>query len=277
MTSAAPAANHPSIEAPLRRWLQAVPSAAIALSGGVDSSVLAAVASEELGSRALAVTGISASLTDAELTAIRDFCGRRGLAHATVTTHELENADYVANSPDRCYFCKAELFRAIGRIARERGLSLVLDGTHAEDLAGHRPGKRAADELGVRSPLAELGATKAEVRALARRLGIANADRPASPCLSSRIAYGLPVTAERLSRVGRAEALLRELGFADLRVRLHESVARIEVPRTELTRVVEHAERIARELKAMGFTYVTLDLAGLRSGSLLEVLREPPP
>ena len=194
--------------------------------------------------------------------------------HATVTTHEMQNPDYVANSTERCYFCKAELFRAIGAIAVARGFRTVVDGTHADDLQGHRPGKRAADENGVRSPLAEIGATKTAVRALAQVLGIAAADRPASPCLSSRIAYGVPVTIERLTRVGRAEALLRSLGFRELRVRLHDSgIARIEVPKSELERAAGLADTLARELRTLGFTYVTLDLDGLRSGSLLEALR----
>jgi pyridinium-3,5-biscarboxylic acid mononucleotide sulfurtransferase len=277
MSSARETAEAPLIEAPLRAWFGGVESVAVALSGGVDSSVVAAVAALELGPRALAVTGVSESLPGAELEAITRFCAERHLAHATVNTRELSNPDYVANSPERCYFCKRELFDVIGTVASARGFAVVVDGTHAEDLQGHRPGKRAAVERGVRSPLAEIGATKASVRALARSLGVAGADRPASPCLSSRIAYGVPVTAERLTRVGRAEAILKSLGFCELRVRLHDSIARIEVPKAELGRAVTNADTILRELKALGFTYVTLDLAGLRSGSLLEVLREPTP
>ncbi len=276
MSSTVPLAD-PSeqLEERLRARLRALPSAVVALSGGVDSSVVAALAAEELGARALAVTGISPSLATSELEAIRAFCGARGLAHVSVETHELARPGYVENSPDRCYHCKSELFGVLAEVARARGFAHVLDGTTAEDLGGHRPGRRAAVELGVLSPLVETGASKRDVRAIARRLGLRNAERPSSPCLSSRIAYGVSVTPERLDRVGRAEAVLRGLGFSQLRVRLHDSIARIEVPRGELARAVEHADVIARELKALGFVYVTLDLAGLRSGSLLEVLRDP--
>ncbi|MBI5510054.1 MAG: ATP-dependent sacrificial sulfur transferase LarE [Deltaproteobacteria bacterium] len=258
----------------LRARLRSFDTVVVALSGGVDSTVLAAVAVIELGERALAVTGVSPSLAAVELAAIRRFCAARALAHATVLTREMQNPGYTANSPERCYFCKRELFLAIGELARARGFALILDGTNADELRGHRPGKRAAAELEVVSPFVDIGATKDEIRALARDLGLEVADKPASPCLSSRIAYGVPVTVERLTRVGRAESRLRELGFHELRVRLHDSIARIEVPKHELSRVLEHADRITRELQELGFVYVTLDLAGLRSGSLLEAVAE---
>jgi uncharacterized protein len=262
------------VEAALRRLLRELPSAVIALSGGVDSSVVAALAAEELGARALAVTGVSASLATSERDDIRALCKRLGLAHAEVETNELSVAGYVQNSPDRCYFCKSELYDRLAAVARERDMSVVLDGMTADDLHGHRPGKRAADERGVRSPLVEVGAGKAAVRAIARRLGLSNAERPSSPCLSSRIAYGVAVTPERLGRVGQAEEVLRRLGFPEVRVRLHDKIARLEVPRPALLRAAEHAAEITRELRALGFVYVTLDLAGLRSGSLLEVFQE---
>ena len=268
-----PPAN--DVEQRLRARLAALPSAVVALSGGVDSSVLAALAALELGSRALAVTGVSPSLSTSELTAIEGFCKERGLAHVAVDTRELERPGYVENSPDRCYHCKTELFTVLARVARDRGVGPVIEGTNADDLSGHRPGRRAAAELGVLSPLVEVGATKADVRAIARRLGLSNAERPSSPCLSSRIAYGISVTPERLERVGRAEAALKARGFPELRVRLHGDIARIEVPRRDLVRVSEQADAIVAELRALGFVWVTLDLAGLRSGSLLEVLRDP--
>ena len=282
MSSTRAVPSSESLEARLRAELGGLGSVAVALSGGVDSSVVAVVAAEELGSRALAVTGVSASLNASELDLILALCRRHGLAHLAVNTNELTNPDYIANSPERCYFCKCELFSAIRAVAEQRGVKVIVDGTHAEDLRGHRPGKRvaqrvAADELGIRSPLAELGATKEQVRALARSLEIPNAERPSSPCLSSRIAYGVPVTRERLERVGRAENVLRSLGFQSLRVRLDDHTARIEVPRAELDRTVQAADRIVSELKRLGFIYVTVDLEGFRSGSLLEVLREPPP
>ncbi|MBI3179290.1 MAG: ATP-dependent sacrificial sulfur transferase LarE [Deltaproteobacteria bacterium] len=267
----------PDLEAALRARLRRLDSALVALSGGVDSSVVAALAAQELGQRALAVTGVSASLPQDDLQEIEALCATLGLAHTTVTTRELMSPGYVANSPERCYFCRDELYGALKRLAAERGFAAVIDGTTADDMRGHRPGRRAAGEHDIISPLLEAGAGKAEVRALARKLGLDNALRPASPCLGSRIAYGVPVTVERLERVGRAESYLRSLGFSDLRVRLHDAIARIEVPVHELGRAAEHAPAIVVELKRLGFVYVTLDLAGLRSGSLLEVVRGDAP
>jgi uncharacterized protein len=220
------------------------------------------------------VTGVSPSLAPEELAAIRAFCAERGIAHETVETREMSRPGYVANAPDRCFHCKSELFDALGLLAAARGIGCLVEGTHAEDLASHRPGHAAARERGVRSPLAEAGATKADVRALARRLGLSNAERPASPCLSSRIAYGLEVTVPRLDRVRRAERVLHELGFDECRVRLHEtdgaSIARIEVPPAHLARAASLGPRLGAALRAIGFTWVTLDLLGQRSGSLLE-------
>jgi uncharacterized protein len=265
-----------TLQQALHDRLASLSSAVIALSGGVDSSVVAAVAAKALGARALAVTGVSASLAAGAVDDIASFCRDLGLAHHTVVTHELERPEYVANTPQRCYHCKHELFSQLAAIARERGLAHVVDGTTAEDLHGHRPGHQAALELGVLSPLVDLGANKDDVRAMARHLGLRNAERPASPCLSSRIAYGDTITAERLARVGRAEASLQAMGFAQVRVRLHDTIARVEVPTSELVHLSENAPAIVRELTRLGFVYVTLDLAGLRSGSLLEALVPPP-
>ncbi len=262
-----------TVEAALRQRLAGLPSALVALSGGVDSSVVAALCAQVLGERAMAVTGVSPSLDAQELAEIRALCARLGLRHEAVETHELTQPGYVQNAPNRCYFCKTELYGVLGRVAKERGFAIVLDGMTADDLSGHRPGKRAADEHQVLSPLLEVGARKIDVRAIARRLGLTNADRPSSPCLSSRIAYGISVTPERLSKVGRAEAYLKALGFAEVRVRLHDSIARIEVPRAELARALERSAEITAELRRIGFVYVTLDLAGLRSGSLLEAVQ----
>jgi len=276
MSTPVPSTNIERLEHALRQMIASLPGAAIALSGGVDSSVVAALAVAELGSRALAVTGASASLAPEELTAIRALCAARGLAHVVVETHELASPAYVENTPERCYHCKSELYQRIATVAATRGLAVLLDGTTADDLHAHRPGRRAAAEHHVRSPLLEVHATKSDVRALARRLGLANAERPASPCLSSRVAYGLPITAERLTRIGRAEAVLHELGFANVRVRLHDTLARVEVSQGELGRAVAAAASITEALRRLGFVYVTLDLAGLRSGSLLEVFSERP-
>ena len=263
------------IEAALRRRIGGLPSALVALSGGVDSSVVAALAAAELGSRAVAATGVSPSLARGELDDIVRFCAARELVHVAVETHELTRPGYVENSPERCYHCKTELFSALTRVRAERGLACILDGTSAEDLEGHRPGRRAGLDSGVISPLAEVGARKEDVRAIARRLGLDNAERPSSPCLSSRIAYGVAVTPERLARVERAEAFLRGLGLREVRVRLHDAIARVEVPKADLARAALHAAEITAELRRLGFVYVTLDLAGLRSGSLLEILRTP--
>lgn len=264
------------LEQELALWLGQQTSMVVALSGGVDSSVVAAMAARALGPRALAVTGVSPSLAGQELAEIRAFATALGLRHLTVETHELDRTDYARNSPDRCYFCKSELFDTLSRIASEQHIDCIVDGTNADDLGGHRPGKRAGEERAVRSPLVELGFTKNEVRLLAQRLGLANADRPSAPCLASRIAYGVPVTPERLRRVGEAEAALRAHGFHALRVRLHGPLARIEVPKAELARAVELAESIDADMRRLGFAHVTLDLAGLRSGSLLEAVEKLP-
>lgn len=264
------------VEARVRDLLAGLPGAIVALSGGVDSSVVALLATEVLGQNALAVTGVSPSLAGRELSEIVSLCERFGIRHRSVPTDELSVSGYVANTPERCYFCKGELFRTLSQVASDAGLFCVLDGTTADDVEGHRPGKRAAEELGVRSPLLEVGARKDDVRRIARRLGLPNADRPSSPCLSSRIAYGVPVTPERLRRIEQAEHALRELGFPAARVRLHEHIARIEVPKTALSRAVAQADNIVAAVKAAGFIYVTVDLAGLRSGSLLEVWKEQP-
>lgn len=258
----------------LHNRLAALPSAVIALSGGIDSSVVAAMAARAMGPRALAVTGVSPSLAAGSLDDIAAFCRDLGLAHLAVPTCELDRQDYVANTRERCYYCKTELFSTLTRVASERGFVHVVDGTLAEDLHQHRPGYKAALELGVLSPLVDLGASKADVRAIASELGLRQANKPASPCLSSRVAYGITITTDRLERIGGAEAFLRNLGFTEVRVRLHEPIARIEVPKDELALLLPHAPAIVDEFIRLGFVYVTLDLAGLRSGSLLEMFRD---
>jgi pyridinium-3,5-biscarboxylic acid mononucleotide sulfurtransferase len=249
-------------------------SVVVAYSGGVDSSYLAAAAHEALGDRSLAVTAVSASLARRELNAARELALRFGWNHEVVGTHELSREDYARNDHDRCYWCKTELFEILEPIARERAAAVVV-GTNLDDLSDHRPGGIAADEHGVRAPLLEARLTKNEVRALAAAAGLPTADKPASPCLSSRVAYGVRVTPERLRRIDRAEDILIGLGFGVLRVRDHGDLARVEVPAAEVDRIAALRDVVVRELRDLGWRYVTLDLEGFRSGSMNEVLPAP--
>ena len=226
----------------------------------------------------VAMTGVSASLATSEAEEIEAFCAARSIRWERITTDELAQPGYIENAPDRCYHCKTELYgQVISYLAQHATASefegmTVIDGTHAGDLQGHRPGHKAALEKGVRSPFVELQMDKTIIRGLADKLGLENAERPSAPCLSSRIAYGVEVTPERLHKVGEAEAALRALGFSSLRVRLHGEIARIELPKRQLSQALAQADAIVAAVKNAGFVWVTLDLEGLRSGSLLEVL-----
>ncbi len=254
----------------LRRELSSHARVIVAYSGGVDSSVLLAVAHEQLGSAALGVIGVSDSYASRELTLALEQAARIGARVETVTTGELADPVFASNPTDRCYHCKRELFSKLARVAARERCDYVADGTIADDLADYRPGRRAAAEGNIRSPLAELGFSKADVRAVADSLGLASAGKPASPCLASRIPYGTPITRENLSQVERGEALLRELGFDELRVRHHGDTARLEIPLAQLARLTEPGvrERVVSGLRALGFRRITLDLEGLRSGNL---------
>ncbi|HUT13804.1 MAG TPA: ATP-dependent sacrificial sulfur transferase LarE [Thermoguttaceae bacterium] len=259
----------------LLELLRSFGSCAVAYSGGLDSTVLAKAAQLALGERAVAVTGVSASLGAGELDAAKELARQVGIRHEAIETGELSIPQYQENTANRCYYCKTELFAQVEEIARRTDAAVVVDGSNRDDHGEHRPGIRAARDRKVRSPLAECGFTKGELRRLAEHWEIPTWDKPATPCLSSRIAYGEKVTPERLAMVDRAERFLRDRGFEPLRVRYHKGdVARIEVSAGELARFTEEAFRgeVVDYLKSVGFKYVSLDLEGFRSGSLNAVL-----
>jgi uncharacterized protein len=255
--------------------LRSYGSCAVAFSGGLDSTVLAKAAQLALGDRAVAVTGTSASLAADELEGSIALARQIGIRHEQIQTDELANPDYQANTAQRCFFCKTELFLKVEAIAARLGVAVVCDGSNRDDQGEHRPGMQAARQRHVRSPLAECGFTKAEIRELALAWGLPTWDKPAAPCLSSRIAYGETVTPERLAMIDAAERFLRERGFRPLRVRYHKGdVARIEVALDALPRLAEPKLRgeVVAHLKSLGFKYVALDLEGFRSGSMNAVL-----
>jgi len=259
----------------LLELLRSYGSCAVAFSGGLDSTVLAKAACLALGDRAVAVTGSSASLAAGELDEALELARLIGIRHEVIRTDELSIPQYQENQADRCYFCKTELFVKVEQLAARLGVAVVADGSNRDDQGEHRPGLRAAKEKKVRSPLAECGLTKPEIRALAACWGLPTWDKPATPCLSSRIAYGEKVTPERLAMIEGAERFLRGHGFQPLRVRYHKGdVARIEVPVEAISRFAdaEFRRAVVEHLKSLGFKYVALDLEGFRSGSLNAVL-----
>ena len=254
-------------------------SAAVAFSGGVDSTVVARAAHDALGPRAVAVTDLSESMPQSERDEAAALARRIGIEQVIVQTREIDNPKFARNEPDRCYWCKGEFYVALARVARERGLAVLVDGANLDDTGDWRPGLCAAQEHHVRHPLQEADCSKQDVRALARHWELPNWDKPAAACLASRIAYGLEVTPERLQRIDRAEAYLHRLGLRELRVRLHPGeLARIEVPTDALPRLVDPQVRdaLVRHLRDLGFNYVTLELGGLTSGSMNRVLDPPP-
>ncbi|MBA2379996.1 MAG: ATP-dependent sacrificial sulfur transferase LarE [Blastocatellia bacterium] len=241
----------------------------VAYSGGVDSSYLAWVANAELGREAVCVLGLSPSVSEFQRMQARAFAELHGLNFQEIHTEEADDPNYQKNESNRCFFCKSELYGKLSEFAADAKVSVVLDGTNADDLSDHRPGREAAAISGVRSPLAEIGLTKDEIRELSRHAGLQTWDMPASPCLASRIAHGVPVTLERLSIVERGENALRRLGFREFRLRVHDELARVEIARPEMAALDQTIfEKIDAELRTLGFKYVTLDLGGFRSGSM---------
>jgi uncharacterized protein len=261
-------------ESLLLKELAKLPSVIVALSGGADSAYLAWAAHRAIGDQALSLTALSPSYSTHDRHVVEEFVRQLGVRHEFIETHEMDNPSYRANAADRCYFCKDELFTVLDVMARERSLAAVAYGINADDTLDFRPGHRAATEHRVLAPLLDAGLHKAEIRLLSRRAGLPTWDRPASACLASRLPYGTEVTPERLALVERGEAALRDLGFRQFRVRLHEKLARVEIAPEEMPRAMsaEMAARIAAALKAAGFTYVALDLEGYRQGSLNESL-----
>jgi len=261
-------------EEQLRGIFRELESVIVAYSGGVDSSYVAYVANAELGPRAVCITGQSASLPVFQRAEIDRVVEKFGFQHEVIQTDELENPSYSANNPDRCFFCKDELYTKLESVARGRGIQTIVDGSTVDDLGDYRPGRQAAAQHAVRSPLIEVGLSKSEVRELSRRATLPTWDKPASPCLSSRIAYGTTVTIERLSKVDRGEEILREFGFREFRVRHHDQLVRLEIAAAEMDHILrkEVFQELAARFRKLGFKYVTLDLEGFRSGSMNEVL-----
>ena len=258
------AKKHASIRTSIRDMERVI----VAFSGGVDSSLVAHIANQVLGDNALAVTSASSSLKRSDLQLTKDLAEKWGLRHEVIITDELQKSEYRANPVNRCFHCKTSLYTSLEQLAQDRDYKIVLNGTNVDDLGDHRPGLIAAKNFDVRSPLCEADMTKAEIRVLAAHLGMDNADKPQAACLSSRVPYGSHITESILNQIESAESVLEGFGIRQYRVRHHDDVARLEVDKSEMHVVLEHADEIQLQIKACGYRFVAMELGGFRSGSL---------
>ena len=256
----------------LKKLLVCMKSVLVAYSGGTDSTLLLKVSHEALGGKAIGLTVVSPSVPKAELVEAQDIANLIGAHHITLPGRETSDPHYIENTPNRCYLCRKITYRDVLAYANKQGIKYILDGSNADDLIDHRPGRKAAMEYGIRSPLQEVGLTKNEIRGLVKDYGLPNWNKPASACLSSRIPYGTPITVQTLSKVEAAEASLKELGLSQLRVRHHGQIARIEIPIDEFNQLLTNRVKVISDLLDLGYKYITLDLVGFRSGSMNEIL-----